>query len=243
MLIFKGKLGKKIKRGLPYLVAGVLIGSFIRLGLWQLSRAEEKEAIEQALQNSQAQAPFELRRYQPQTDYSAVRLYGEFDERQIHLVNQLVEGQHGVHVYMPFVLQLGGPVVLVNRGWIAMPVNQSTAVLGLDHPDSINGMLRSAPRVGIELGDVILQQDQWPQSVPYLQLEELADALKMPLAEQILLSTESSDDGLLRDWQLKSMPPVKHRAYALQWFTMAAAVFILMVVVVRASRKRHNIQA
>ena len=242
MAIFKGKFGKKIKRVLPYLVAGLLIGSFIRLGFWQLSRADEKESIQAALSQSQTQPPLELLAFQSQANYTPVILYGEFDQRKIYLENQLIDGQHGVHVYMPFLMQLGEPAVLVNRGWYAMPVNQLLEVPVLERASFITGLLRSPPRVGLEIGQLQMNQDEWPQSVPYLQLDTISNALKLTLSEQILLSTETWDDGLLRDWKLRSMPPVKHRAYAMQWFTMAAAVLILLVVVVRASRKRHKIQ-
>lgn len=236
----KGNRRFSLRRAIPYLVAGFLIGGFIRLGYWQLSRADEKEAIMAALSVSADMRPINLDRYQLQSDYQPVVLFGRFDDRQIILENQLVDGRRGVHVYMPFRPEAGEQAVLVNRGWYPAPVGQQLALPELAMPVQIEGMLRSPPRVGVQLGEVTLYPDQWPQHMPYLDMAKLENALKIPLAEQILLSTERSDDSLLRDWKLRSMPPEKHRAYALQWFTMAAAVLILLIVVVRSARRKNS---
>ncbi len=234
----KGKRRYSLRRILPYLVAGFLIGGFIRLGYWQLSRADQKESIMAAISTSEGKHPIALDRYQHQSEYQPVILYGDFDPRQILLENQLVDGQRGVHVYMPFRPEAGDKTVLVNRGWFPAPVGETLTLPSLSTPSQVEGLLRLPPRVGIQLGEVSLDSNQWPQSMPYLDMGKLSDALNLPLAEQILLSTERSDDAMLRDWKLRSMPPEKHRAYALQWFTMAAAVLILLIVVVRSSRRK-----
>ncbi len=232
-------VGQIIQRTIPWLVAGLLIGSFIRLGLWQLNRAEQKEAIAAAIEVGQQGAPIRMQRYSQVDDYTPVRLDGQFDERAILLDNQIVESMRGVHVYMPFLPADGGPAVLVNRGWRQLGVTQQINLEALRTPVEVSGLMRSPPRVGMRLGEVNLISTQWPQSLPYLDMTAIETALGLPLAEQILLLTDEADDGLLRDWQLKTMPPAKHLAYALQWFTMAGAVFILALVVHFSSRRRR----
>lgn len=225
-------------RGLPWLVAGVLIGSFIRLGFWQLSRAEQKEAIVAAIEQGRQQAPIRMDRYRPVEDYTPVSLQGRYDERAILLDNQIVDSRRGVHVYMAFQPDDGGPAVLVNRGWRALGVTEQISLDRLKPAARVSGLMRAPPKVGMRLGEVDLNRNSWPQSLPYLDLAAIEAALERPVAEQILLLTDDQDDDLLRDWQLKTMPPAKHRAYALQWFTMAAAVFILALVVHFSSRRR-----
>ena len=133
----------------------------------------------------------------------------------------------------------------MNLGWVAREVN-ADSVLSLDlSAPSIQGMLREPPRVGLRLGEVSLDGDAWPKSLPYLDMEAIEIALKMDLAEQILMSTDATQDGFVQDWSLQNMPPEKHRAYALQWFSMAAAIVIILIVLnrrvfMRKGKSKHE---
>jgi len=46
-------------------------------------------------------------------------------------------------------------------------------------------------------------------------------------------------DGYLRQWQPPGFPPIRHIAYAVQWFSLAAALIVIYIVtnLRRAERK------
>jgi cytochrome oxidase assembly protein ShyY1 len=69
--------------------------------------------------------------------------------------------------------------------------------------------------------------------------EALSEALNRPLSARILRVDPAQRIGFTRDLsvQANTLPPEKHRAYALQWFGLAAAFAVLCIGVMM--RKTH----
>jgi cytochrome oxidase assembly protein ShyY1 len=68
------------------------------------------------------------------------------------------------------------------------------------------------------------------QSVSSPALQALLSAgLSEPLFPWELRLAPDQPGGFRRDWPVVNVSPEKHRGYALQWFTMAAALLLLFV--------------
>jgi surfeit locus 1 family protein len=64
----------------------------------------------------------------------------------------------------------------------------------------------------------------------YPSLPELGAALAEPLAPRILLLDPGEGEGFVREWQPPGLPPLRHFAYALQWWIFAALALAGWVV-------------
>ena len=204
---------------------------FARLGWWQLERKTEKQllfeqfgngpvlSIEQALEHGEKFAQVEARgRYDP--------------SRHVLLDNKILNGRAGVHVLTPFTLG-NGAEILVNRGWLPLPPDRRSLpeVETDDSMRKISGILNKPSTGGPRIGEPdVLVADRWPQLVTYLDLDSVSAALDTPLEPWLLqLEPEDKSGFAGRQWQAAVMGPEVHGAYALQWFSLAAAAFIIWI--------------
>lgn len=209
---------------------------FIRLGFWQLGRADEKAALA---------VRYEARRHLPPQDLPAllargadvddvpVRLAGHFDNsRNVFLDNQRHGGRAGFHVYTVFLPDGDGRAILVNRGWIPVgddmqavpPVPAATA-------SRVTGTA-AMPSPYFTVGTPDYRQR--PLRVGRLEMARLSQALGIPLQPFMIRLEPAAPDGFLREWDPSArlgMPPEQHRAYAFQWFSLAAAALAVLLVV------------
>lgn len=222
-------------------VALLGIALFVRLGVWQSSRAVEKQALlDSAAQVLRARdaGPLSLA-----ADPARARALdwaqgtGHFDARDALLLdNQQRERRVGVRTYRVFVPDDGQPL-LVDLGWRALPGDRtlpSTPPLTGTH--TLRGLLAPPPSSGLAMGPAMQRQrDAW-----LLSRVDLADiaaqtGLSVPLAPRVLRLDPDLPIGYTRDLALlaNTLPPDKHRGYALQWFALALAVFVTALVVSR----------
>ena len=106
------------------LVVGIAIAVMIKLGLWQLQRADEKSALlasQEARRQAPAQPIGELER-SVDPAFQRVLLRGYFDaEHSLLLDNRTRDGRVGVELLQPFYDQPSGLWLLLNRGWLPWP--------------------------------------------------------------------------------------------------------------------------
>jgi surfeit locus 1 family protein len=50
-------------------------------------------------------------------------------------------------------------------------------------------------------------------------------------ATELVLLDASEPEGFVRNWQAPGFPPVRHIAYAVQWFALALTLAVIYVVV------------
>jgi surfeit locus 1 family protein len=108
--------------------AVIICLAMVRLGFWQLDRAEQKRAIlRQSIQLSE-QAPVDLESLLPQLDtalttlrFRQVSALGHYlADESILIDNQVLNSQVGYALLTPFKLTSSAKVILVDRGWLSV---------------------------------------------------------------------------------------------------------------------------
>lgn len=210
------------------------VALFCALGYWQLERAAFKEQIRLKYTERLAAG---YQRYVPDEavadmTYRRFLFEGRYDNQHHFLLdNQVHEGRAGYHVLTPFELKDSDAIVLVNRGWA--PWGPTRETLPAIRPARIEGQLKGIVHIpevtGFRLGDIELDQ-QWPQLLPYVDLEILREKYSDRLLPMILWLAPEQPGEYLREWSPVWLPPEKSRAYAVQWFSFAAIALALFFI-------------
>ena len=221
------------------LASALLLPLFVALGFWQLERAAEKRALAQAWEQRRQAPPVALAelagRVPAALAYTPVQLRGEFIRgREFLLDNRVLQGRYGVEVLSPLRLE-GGGLVMVNRGWLAADPARRTlpAVPGVPGQLVLRGHVYVPPGEPYLLsGDVI--EGEWPRRIQALDfglirraLTEVGhDGAMFPYSVRL---DPGQPGALAVDWQVVNVTPAKHQGYALQWFSMAAALAVIFL--------------
>ncbi len=215
------------------LVTVLAVVLFVKLGLWQLSRAEEKEAryarLEYYAQHPAVTIPVtavNLDDYQ----YRQVEIRGYFDpEHTIFLDNKLYQGIAGYHVLTPLRLVDSSMHVLVNRGWVSGGNDRSILpdVLTPTNQVVITGIVVSPSIKTLSLSDEQITGKVW-QNFDWDIYQRMTDLTLQPLL--LLQQGETVNDGLIRQWEKPDAGSSKNFGYAFQWFSLAVVVFVIYLV-------------
>lgn len=219
----------------PFIATALLVAIGIGLGNWQTRRAQEKDAIEAALQAQAAQPVIALSGATPDADalvFRPVRVKGAFvREWPLYLDNRPHERRAGLHMLMPFKIAGSGKAVLVARGWLPRDPVDRTRLPATPTPQGeieIEGSVRSHPARVYQFGaSAPLKPGAIVQNVS---IGEFAAASGLQLLPFIVEQGGKADDGLVRAWPRPSHGADKHRGYAFQWYGLAAAAFIFFIV-------------
>ena len=219
------------RRWVVLLAALLGVALTARLGLWQLDRAAQKIALQEAIAAQGRQAPLlaaELRGDASQL-HRSVRLRGQWQaDKTVFLDNRPMAGRVGFYVVTPLLLEGRAEAILVQRGWLPRDARERERLPPLASAAGlveIQGRLIEAPSRLYQLGEP--GQGRIRQnlaSAAYAQ--EIRQAL-LPLT--VLQQESSSEGGLLRDWPVPDTGLQKHYGYAFQWFALAALILGLYV--------------
>ncbi|WP_020394316.1 SURF1 family protein [Thiolinea disciformis] len=215
----------RVKKLIALSVFSVLLVLLLTLSVWQLQRGFTKATIQtQAKQRSAYQSLSEIPNDFSPLLYQTAQLKGHWlNEHSFLLANRSHQNQIGYEVLVPFRL-ISGQTVVINRGWMAQQDHKPLANL----PTSLepHGILY-APKKGFHLGETLTPQNTWPKTVLYLDMPALSAELQTPLSPLMLVLDQNHPNSLIRIWQPIVMTPERHYAYALQWFGLALALFVL----------------
>jgi len=204
----------------------------INLGFWQLHRAEFKEA---AFAKEQAQAELppvtNLDLLQGMTETQGLQrrvdVEGEWLAHwTVFLDNRTMQGQPGFWVLTPLKLK-SDDVILVQRGWAPRDRTLSDKLPPIQTPTGrvrVNGRWVQAPSRMIELATPSVQASDRKvfQSLRQnLSIQEFEKDTGLTVLATVMEIAPPSD-GLLRHWPTILSGSDKNRAYALQWFVLAA---------------------
>ncbi|HIG41459.1 MAG: SURF1 family protein [bacterium] len=214
----------------------VTFGAFIRLGLWQLDRAQEKVALQEELQleqQKQAVAIEELQLLVRQNKTHElsnlhVSLEGEYiNEHAILLVSKFFNDKTGYEVVTPFKLKSNGQLVLVNRGWISVKPNARAQldlrpVSGFQH---LTAQIQVPSRTFTGLSNQIDTSAQ-PIRMRHLDVDLVSGILQEKLFPFSVRLTENQPGVLVRNWPAVEVNINTNLGYALQWFLFALLVLV-----------------
>ena len=227
-----------------WLLATLAIAGFVSLGRWQLDRAIEKQqmldAVAAALRDRQPQ-PLALVPEQAGTGYAWVSSLGTFAPSPALLLDNQRRGDAvGVEVFGVF-KPLEGPALLVDLGWLALPGDR--ALPNIDLPSGqqrLAGMLSPPPASGIALGPAYAASDARRWLLTRIDIDALSAGLNTRLAHRVLRLDPKLPLGYARDLNIlpNTLPPERHRGYAVQWFGLAAATFVFALTL--SLRRRHS---
>jgi cytochrome oxidase assembly protein ShyY1 len=214
------------------------IAVFMRLGIWQLDRARETQAVLDAFAGASGSAfdDFAAVSTNPPPDrFPKVRVHGHFVAGRGWLRDeQLHAGRVGVEAYDAFTVDGGQPLLLVDRGWIAWshaPGTQPAVPAPPPGDVELSGMYAPFPASGLRVGgNALLTQSAWPKLTLAIDHNEIAADLGRPLLPRVLLLDADPASGLERAGTPQLMPPARHRAYAFQWFAFALAAVAIFVL-------------
>lgn len=210
-------------------LAAVLLTA--RLGVWQLARAAQKEALQQSLQTrgELALVPMsDLARTTVDSELQLRRrtvLTGRWlPDRTIFLENRQMEGRPGFFVMTP--LELGpGDAVVVQRGWAPRDLLDRTRLPAVPTPEglvSVAGLIAPPPSALYAFG-----ADAAGPLRQNLDVVAYAQEIGLALRPWSLQQQGDADDGLIRRWPAPAVDVHKHYGYAFQWFALAILLVLL----------------
>lgn len=214
------------------ILTALVMALFMRLGFWQLQRAVQKEDMltaEQYLSHEDATG-WQAGKPLPK-QYQRLKITGRYLSPVFLLDNQHYEHRFGYNVLSPFVLD-NGEVIIIDRGWVvgdsrrqnfpkvSFPKQTMTVVGSAYFPSEKQWVL--GPVVDSKTKDIVVLE--------ILSEKIFNQVLQKKVYPFIIRLDKREPYGFVRQWKVVSMPPQRHKAYALQWFAMAFVVFILFVV-------------
>lgn len=232
------------------IVAGIITllaaAVMVKLGFWQLDRAAQKQALfndyqQHANQPTQSPTPLNQLVREPRR-FEWVEVVGQFDQQRYFLIdNKLQDGVPGYHV-----LGLLQPVgksgyIPVNLGWIKAPRLRSDlpAVSLPENTVKIEGLVQH-PEHNVFIGNERERPlGEWPQRVVEFIPKPIANTYNIELAPYVVLLSAKQGFGYSRQWQPNVMPPEKHQAYALQWFSLAIVALVIFAFAVIKVNKQQ----
>jgi surfeit locus 1 family protein len=209
-----------------------MLALLLSLGRWQLNRAAEKEERQALLDARIRDAPVRLTGPVPSAEpllYRRVRASGEWIAAQQAFVdNQIYEGRAGFSVITPLRLDgAAGAAVLVNRGWIARDASYPrppVVPVPAGHAE-VGGVAALPPRRYLELSSDTVAGNVWQN----LSVERFRAHTGLPLLP-IVVMDDHPGAGLKPMRERPDAGIAKHYEYALTWFSLAATVLALWLV-------------
>lgn len=207
------------------------------LGLWQLGRAAEKTALQDARTQQSAMAALDGRSLGSTPGDTASRaalihrrmvLTGRWlPQHTVYLENRQMNGKPGFFVLTPLQIEGTGAVMLVQRGWAQRAFTDRTALPPIETPAGqveVPGHLAPWPSRLYDFGGA--EQGPIRQN---LDLQAFRRETALPLLEVTLLQSGAASEGLLREWPVVASGVEKHHGYAFQWFGLSGLIALLYV--------------
>lgn len=213
----------------------------IKAGLWQLNKAESKQALQTQLNVRLSELPVGL----PdklltgkladleQWRYRRVKFAGVYNTRyQMLLDNQVENIVVGYHVLTPMQVEGSSYYVLVNRGWIPIAASRKVpVVLASQGRQEIEGDIALPSKRFFTLEAPPATDGKWQQVWQNLDMTRYAKSV--PFAVQpfvVRLDGKSKADGFVRNWPPPGERVSMHLGYAYQWFGFALTLLVIYIV-------------
>lgn len=223
-----------------WLVLGMALlgmGVTFSLGLWQLGRAAEKTAFQDAKTQQADKVAVDGRTLGSALDDQAQRaglihrrmvLMGRWlPQHSVFLENRQMNAKPGFFVLTPLQIEGTNGVVLVQRGWAQRSFTDRAALPAIQTPEGqveIEGHLAPWPSRLYDFGGV--EQGPIRQN---LDLQAFRQETGLGLLDVSVLQSGPASEGLLREWPVVASGVEKHHGYAFQWFGLSGLIALLYV--------------
>lgn len=232
------------------IIAVIMVLAMVRLGIWQLGRADEKQAIldlskaratSEPMSVSQLLSTTELPNWPKERRFQPIKSTGRFiADGSILIENQVLNKQGGYQLITPFQEEGTEQLILVSRGWLPAGATRQDLPAFSSPP----GVVTIEGRLNKPFAQPPLWDDAYPVNEgvvwQYLPIDTYAEQIQasvLPLVIELAPESqgtfvgENSPIKLKVAWQqIGDEWVAKHKAYAFQWFSMAVAFFIACLV-------------
>jgi len=200
----------------------------LRLGVWQLSRADQKHTLQSDIDSRQrlpALGNQDVLAALPGVDlaHRRVTLRGHWlADKTVYLDNRQMAGKPGFFVLTPLKLDGSDLAVVIQRGWVQRSFVDRTALPALQTAAGsvvIEGRIAPAPAKLYELGASKVGHIRQNLDLPGFALE-----IAVPLSGYSVLQSGASGDGLAREWPSVNTGVEKHYGYAFQFFALCGLI-------------------
>lgn len=217
-----------------------------RLGLWQLSRAAQKQTLQTSLDSRSALPPLpaaDLARAADaagQQHHRRISVNGRWlPQHTVFLENRQFNGRPGFYVLTPLEIA-PGDAVIVQRGWAPRDGRDRSRVPEV--PTATGPVLieaRIAPPPGRLYSFATKERGPLRQNIDIVEFGREAGLTLRPMS--LLQTNADVADGLVRDWPAPAVDVHKHYGYAFQWFALCALCAALYVwfQLIRPRRRAH----
>jgi cytochrome oxidase assembly protein ShyY1 len=232
------------RRWLVRVLAGiVLVVAFVRLGIWQLDRNEERAARNAVIETNSRHDPVPVDELlepgvpvDPDVVWTQVRATGTYDaDEQLIIRLRPLDGRPGVHVLTPLITERGN-ALLVDRGFVP----QDGSASGTPNvPEPPPGEVEVIGRVRASEEGRGTGGDPASGAVRYIDVDEIAATLDYPVFGAWV--------EVINELPPPVMAPVRvpeptldagpHLSYAVQWFLFACIGIGGLVVLARAESR------
>jgi len=229
------------------MIIGLLIClGMLRLGVWQLDRADEKQMLLDQVQDRAQQKPVDLSSIVGILDaantqnyrFKSVVVTGRYaPNSSVYIDNKVVNSKVGYTVLTPLQVVDTPWWIMVDRGWLSAGLDRANLP-----PFKTD---RSAHQLNGRLNLLPPKPPLWDDDYPvadgalwqYFSIAEYTAQTQLQLLPMVLeLAPETTievDPQLIRRWaKIDDQWVAKHHGYAVQWFAMAAAFLIACVVLI-----------
>jgi surfeit locus 1 family protein len=221
----------------------ICIPLFIKLGLWQYSKAELRKEIQSSYNASLDQDALMLPNNLNNVDawkYKKVKVKGHFETKyQILLDNQVEDNTAGFHVITPLKLEGRNDYVLINRGWVAGGNNHTDTPTISTPSESLEIIgLVWIPSKRIFTLESDIEKNKWNTVWQHMDMDRYQKNVPIHILPLVIkLDAKSNAGGFVRNWQLPPSKIATNMGYAYQWFgfTIASILIFLFTSIKKAN--------
>lgn len=218
----------------------------VKLGFWQLDRAELKTQLQSQLIERQASEPLTFDQIlgtptsESLTGYRLNASVGPVSENIFLLDNQVFNGRVGYLAIQAMQVSQEQPWILVELGFI--PAGTDRRILpdikAIDTTLTLNGKLYQ--KYANPMSSTLMPESGWPKRIQNLNIPEISKLLDKPIAPVIFQPDDIPGLNLPHPWTPIPLSAQKHRGYALQWFSMAIAFALLVLFFIKSTVTKNT---
>ena len=202
----------------------------MKLGFWQLHRAHHKQEIltQHHRMHANKAIKWSSNSQAPQA-FQAIMVEGVPLNVWFYLDNQFYQHQIGFDLILP-VLQENGSIILVDYGWVkANPNRAELPNVEVLPQKKWLGTVYYPSQSSVALGKMLDHQQGNRYVIESYDFVEMQKILGHSVHNWVLRLKLEQNTTFKREWPVVNLLPERHKAYALQWFTMALVVGIILL--------------